>query len=82
MTNPGRPPVEPVLAPLLHSPPARTAEGADDARGEVPMKSSWPIVLGFIAVAYAAVWYDARNEATASPGVSPANASASLVARP
>jgi hypothetical protein len=40
------------------------------------MKSSWPIVLGFIAVAYAAVWYDARNEAGAG---SPVNASASLV---
>ena len=46
------------------------------------MKSSWPIVLGFVAVAYAAVWYDARNEAAASNSVSPVGASASLVAAP
>jgi hypothetical protein len=28
------------------------------------MKSSWPIVIGFVVVAFAAVWYDARNEAS------------------
>ena len=45
------------------------------------MKSSWPIVIGFVAVAYAAVWDDARNAALAS-GASPAepsNAAAAII---
>lgn len=44
------------------------------------MKSSWPIVLGFVAVAYAAVWYDARNEAAAAaPTAATATAPAAAV---
>ena len=45
------------------------------------MKSSWPIVIGFVAVAYAAVWYDARNATVAStpPSVSSSNASAAIL---
>ena len=45
------------------------------------MKSSWPIVIGFVAVAYAAVWYDARNATAASvaPPVDASNASAAVV---
>ena len=43
------------------------------------MKSSWPIVFGFLAVAYAAFWYDARNEAAAAASAAPVNAAASLV---
>jgi hypothetical protein len=44
------------------------------------MKSSWPIALGFVAVAYAAVWYDGRNASAAAQVPAPASASAALVA--
>ena len=43
------------------------------------MKSSWPVVIGFVVVAYAAVWYDARNEASASRTPSVSNASAAIL---
>jgi hypothetical protein len=45
------------------------------------MKSAWPIVMGFLAVLYAAVQYDAHNAAAAS-NASPSDfsgASAALV---
>ena len=32
--------------------------------------SSWPILLGMIALVAGAVWFDAQNGATASQGVS------------
>jgi hypothetical protein len=43
------------------------------------MKSSWPIVIGFCAVALAAVWYDARNAALTAGRSAPTHAGSALV---
>jgi hypothetical protein len=44
------------------------------------MKSSWPIVFGFVVITFAAVWYDARNEARSGAGATgSSNASAAVI---
>jgi hypothetical protein len=40
------------------------------------MRSSWPIVVGIVALGAAAFWYDARNAEAARSAPAPASAAA------
>ena len=39
-----------------------------ERRNNVPMTSSWPILLGVCALIVAAFWYDASNASANAPG--------------